>query len=690
MNTRKIKWTGMAIFAISFCVFVLIHEHLAYREAQQRIDEHANIISDALWNYNSQGASEYLTLACKSQNYEYLVVSDIDGKVFQKVVQEKHRWLERLLMSIHLIPRVPLTASVFHQGTAIGRIEAVWRPDTIYPQINVLLLLAMMYLIFHLYVRLLQSNKGLEDRVRERTRDLVKSERRFRNLFNSISDLVYTQDLDGRFTSINPAMQNWFGYDQKEIIGRPASDFMRPALRTSFQSEYLKSLKANGVYEGTTLYFGKNGRKRYLEYRSSLAQPEDGEPFISGIGRDVTERISSRKKIKNLQNEIVHTRKMEAIGTLTGGIAHDFNNILGIIIGNTELSLDDVPEWNPAHANLLEIKAAGMRAKDIVRQLLSFTRKEGERLKAIDIVPVIEDTLHFLRSSIPTTVDIRKNIRAAEGMILADPVQINQVMMNLCINASHAMEQTGGILEIDVENITLDELAADRFENIKAGDYIRVSVSDSGPGIPAGIIDRVFDPYFTTKEVGKGSGMGLAVVQGIVNHHGGAISVHSKFGHGCTFRLLFPLTTEAPGVEAKPSSELPTGRERILFVDDEESIVRTTRQMLTRLGYHVETALTPQEAMDRFAAAPSDFDMVITDMTMPNMTGGTLAGKILEIRKDIPIIICTGYSTLIDKEKAREMGIGAFLMKPIDIREISQIIRKVIDDTKNMNSNPSR
>ena len=411
---------------------------------------------------------------------------------------------------------------------------------------------------------------------------------------------------------------------------------------------------------------------RYYSVTNSPIPHTDGTVSNLTIFHDITE-------IKTMEENLRQSQKMESIGTLTGGVAHDFNNILGIIVGNTELALDDVPEWNPAHSNLEEIKTASLRASKIVKQLLSFSRKTDQKLQPIEIAFVIKDALKFMRSTIPTTIDIQQDIQVTDETILADPTQINQVMMNLCINASQAMEQTGGNLTVNMEKVILDDNSAKDYPDLRNGEYVKVTVSDTGAGIDPEIIERIFDPYFTTKEVGKGSGMGLSVVLGIINNHNGAISVDSKPGKGTTFSILFPVAAEKPEIEKDTTEELPLGSETVLFVDDEESIVKVVPRMLERLGYQVKIALTPQDALAQFSADPKHFDLVITDMTMPQMTGVILSEKIMGIRPDIPVIICTGHSDMIDEERAKQLGIAAYVMKPIIMTEIAKTIRKVLD-----------
>ena len=344
--------------------------------------------------------------------------------------------------------------------------------------------------------------------------------------------------------------------------------------------------------------------------------------------------------------------------------------------------MDDVPEWNPAYFNLEEIKTAGLRAKDIVRQLLSFAHKTDQKREPIKLIPVIRDSLKFLRATLPTSIAFRQNTQASADTVLADPTQIHQIMLNLYTNAAHAMEETGGTLEIVIQNLVLDDDSADIYPNLSPGKYIEVALSDTGQGMSSEVKARIFDPYFTTKEIGKGSGMGLSVVHGILQSHQGAISVDSEPGKGSTFRILFPVIEEETVIESKSVEEFPTGNERILFIDDEKSIVTMARQILERLGYQVETKQNPVDALESFHSKPERFDLVITDMTMPYMTGDKLVTQILNIRSDIPTILCTGFSEKISEKKAQELGIKAFVLKPLVKRDFAVTVRKVLDENR--------
>jgi CheY-like chemotaxis protein len=337
-----------------------------------------------------------------------------------------------------------------------------------------------------------------------------------------------------------------------------------------------------------------------------------------------------------------------------------------------------VPEWNPARLNLEEVRTASLRAKDVVRQLLSFARKTGPERKPININSVITGALKLLRSSIPTSIEIRSNITKESQVILADPTQINQVMINLCTNAAQAVEDEDGVIEVILEKVALEESTA-QYYGLSPGLYARLTVNDTGHGIDPEIQDRIFDPYFTTREVGKGSGMGLAVVHGIVMNHDGTILVDSSIGKGATFKVFFPIVETEPLPEITTDEDLPTGKERIIFIDDEESILRMGRQRLERLGYMVESTTSPIEALALFRSQPDQFDLVITDLTMPKMTGDKLVKEILNIRPDIPVILCTGFSEKLDEEKAREIGAADYLEKPLDKRDFAFKVRKVLE-----------
>jgi PAS domain S-box-containing protein len=378
-----------------------------------------------------------------------------------------------------------------------------------------------------------------------------------------------------------------------------------------------------------------------------------------------------------VEEQLRQSQKMEAVGTLAGGIAHDFNNMLAAIIGNAELAMDDVPEEMTARHNLDQIFKAGMRARGLVRQILTFSRKAEHERKPIALAPLVNETFKLLRASLPTTIEMRLNIDTVSDVVLADPVQIQQVLMNLCTNAGDAMRDTGGRLEVSLADTVLGGPLPE--EGMQPGTYVTLTVSDTGHGMDEDVKSRIFEPFFTTKERGQGTGMGLAVVYGIVQSHQGVITVMSQPEQGATFTVYLPRHTSGEKADEPTSRPVPKGRERILFVDDEEMLVEMAEGMLGHLGYRVTGTTDSMSALQTFAQDPGAFDLVLTDHTMPQMTGAVLAQKLKEIRPDIPVILCTGYSETISKEKAESMGIDGFVMKPLSRNELGEVVRRVLD-----------
>jgi CheY-like chemotaxis protein len=331
------------------------------------------------------------------------------------------------------------------------------------------------------------------------------------------------------------------------------------------------------------------------------------------------------------------------------------------------------------HYNIDQVLKAGHRAKDLVKQILAFSRKSEQDKNIILLTPIVEEALKLLRASLPTTIEIRQNIKPDLNAIFADPTQIHQVMMNLCTNSAHAMGDTGGILNVELQNVDLNLKKAVQYPELPPGPYVQLSISDTGHGMDSATMDRIFDPYFTTKEQDKGTGMGLAVVHGIIKGHGGGIHVQSETGKGTRFDILFPVMGKHMESETEELKALPTGNERILFIDDEDTLIDLGESMLKKLGYGVETRTRPYEALEIFGKSPDKFDLVISDMTMPGMTGDILAAELMKIRPDIPVVVCTGYSERMDEQRARDLGIKGLIMKPFTIRGLSKTVRDTLD-----------
>ena len=421
--------------------------------------------------------------------------------------------------------------------------------------------------------------------------------------------------------------------------------------------------------------------QHYKEKLEKLVEDRTDELLKSNemLKQEIIEREKASIENQKLEASLKRAQKMEAIGNLAGGIAHEFNNVLSIIMGNAELAIDYVPDSNPAKESLKEICTASLRAKEVVRQILSFARKTMTSMKPLEINAIVEESIKLVRASIPTMIEIRVSIPSEPKMVLGNPTEIQQILINLCTNSAHSMKQQGGFLRVGLSKVSLDESTAAYYEDILPGEYVKLSVEDTGEGIAPGVLEKVFEPYFTTKEFGAGSGMGLAVVHGLVKKCKGAIDIRSTVGEGTTVEVLFPeIYREAPK-ESANEHELPTGGEKILLVDDDESIVRMVRQMLERLGYSVLDMTDSLAALERFRSNPDEFDLVISDMAMPGMAGDQLAMQMLRAKKDIPILLCTGYSDTIDEKRAKQLGIKGFAMKPLNKERLAKAVRAALD-----------
>jgi signal transduction histidine kinase/ActR/RegA family two-component response regulator len=406
---------------------------------------------------------------------------------------------------------------------------------------------------------------------------------------------------------------------------------------------------------------------------SSVRQHERTEELQKAYEK-LKEEIAKRERA---EAQLRQAQKMEALGTMSGGIAHDFNNILAAIIGFTELVADHVPKESREAHHLKRVMESSLRGRNLVRQMLTYSRKAEQEKKSLSLGSIVKETVKLIRATTPTTITITVNASGESGLILADPTQMQQVLVNLCTNAAYAMREKGGTLDIDLNGFSVSPSNGNA-DGIEPGHYMRLTVRDTGAGMPPDIMDRIFDPFFTTKGLGEGSGLGLSVVHGIVKQHNGYITVESEPGRGSTFTVYIPQIAGELETDAVSDDEIPTGAERILFIDDEKALVEVGEDILAELGYDVTSRMNGKEALTLFKADPSRFDLVITDQTMPEMTGVELAKELLTLRADMPIIMCTGFSYVVDADKAKAAGIRAFAMKPLTKREIARTIRKVL------------
>jgi len=526
--------------------------------------------------------------------------------------------------------------------------------------------------------------KGAVQDISERKKakeELRKSEERYREYFEGDISGTFISSPEGKLIACNQEYLKIFGFNSIQHA-------LDTTVNTMFEGYndrviYLNRLKTEKRVTGYEHILKKlDGTPiQLLENASGVFDKEGNLTHIRGFLLDVT-------KQKKLETQLIQAQKMESIGTLAGGIAHDFNNILFPIMGYTEMLLEDVPQDSPNRDHLNRIYSSALRAKDLIKQILTFSRQEKCELKLIKIQPIIKETLKLIRSTLPTTIEIKQDIDIDCGVIKADPTQILQIIMNLSSNACHAMEGTGGELKIDLKEIQLglnDILMPD----MPPGVYVCLTIADTGKGMNKQLTRKIFDPFFTTKKRDKGTGMGLSVVHGIVTGMGGAIHVYSEPGKGTKFNIYFP--SENRFIEEQTSQDKRSkqdkrtkqvGTEHILIVDDEEEITIMEKQMLERLGYQVTSRTSSLEALETFRENPGKFDLVITDMAMPNMSGDRLASELTWIRSDIPVLLCSGFIDKMSKEKAASFGIKGVLLKPIVLKDIAGKVRELLGENK--------
>jgi PAS domain S-box-containing protein len=494
---------------------------------------------------------------------------------------------------------------------------------------------------------------------------LRESEEKYRSMMESMKDPIYICSPDFRVEYMNTAMIRRTGRDATgENCFKALHDLDEKCPRC------MHDKAQQGEYFESEIVSPKDNHSYHVS--NSPIIHGDGSISKMTVYRDTT-------GLKKLETQLQQAQKMEAIGTLAGGIAHDFNNILGGIIGYAELAKMKAPEGSKVITYLDKLIKSSNRAAALIKQILTISRQHKQEQRPVQVRYIVNEALELLRATLPTTIEIRKDLVKDTGIVNADPTQMHQVIMNLGTNAGQAMQEDGGVLEVSLANVESEDLSAEKHLDLDAGSYLRLTVSDTGYGMTSEIMERIFDPYFTTKDIGEGTGLGLSVAQGIIKAHGGTITVYSEMGKGTTFHVYLPLILEEEREEKKSEGPLPTGNERILFIDDERALIEIGGQMLERLGYEVVTKRNSVQALELFRAEPDRFDLVITDMTMPDMTGDKLAQELMKIRPQIPIILCTGHSILVSEEKAKEIGIKAFVMKPLVMRNLAETVRKVLD-----------
>jgi PAS domain S-box-containing protein len=652
---------------------------------------------------NSSTGSIRLSHNNNTLAFHFRTISFLDEtaiRVKSKLEGFEKKWSDEHYLTNQMIRYTSLPPGAYRFRLKAGNALGVWSTVVTSPQIIIpkpfqrtwwfylLISLSAGFILYGIFRFFSEKRHAetLEKEVEKRTQQLHTVEKQYRNLFEESKDVVFMSTPDGALININPAGLELFGFQSKEealAISSVKDLYYNAAHRHAFKEE----IERKGfVKDYEIVYKRKDNEPIIAQVTATLVRDKAGKiAAYRGIVRDITDK-------KRLEQQLAQAQKMEAIGTLAGGIAHDFNNILGIILGYSELMLDEIPEENQLHLQALQIRTASERAAALVKQILAFSRQSKQERNPLKISLILKEALKLLRSTLPSLIEIRQDIRADSDIVLSDVTQVHQIIMNLGANAAHAMREKGGILQVTLDNVMIesagasnpDEKTSNLYKNLKPGPYLRLIVSDTGHGIPPDVAKRIFDPFFTTKDPGEGTGMGLAVVHGIVKSHGGDISVYSEQEKGTSFHVYLPQMQGKAGTETKPKrgKKMPGGSERILLVDDEAALTQMGKQMLENLGYNVVTEASGVEALEHFRSRPDGFHLVISDVTMPRMSGIQLAKEIKHINPDIPIILCSGYSSAITIEQIKAFGISDFIMKPIVKSELARKVRYVLDKKK--------
>jgi len=532
--------------------------------------------------------------------------------------------------------------------------------------------------------RLKVLNEELEQRVTATATELSVSEARFRNLVENFFDWVWEMDKNGVYAYASPSVQQILGYLPSDIEGCSHRDFTYEKDNAGYMNFFHDCILTERPFKSQLISVRhKNGFPVFLEVSGAPFFTSDGEfSGYRGVSRDVSQRLDMEKSNLELKEHLHQAQKMEAIGNLAGGIAHDFNNILSAILGYAEIAKWQLPKDREASKSVEQIITAGKRATELVKQILTFSRKGDEEKKPLRVDLVVKEALKLLRSSLPTTIDIQTSIDSESGLVLADPTNIHQIVVNLCTNASHAIGNSQGLLQVNVSRVDVHGEQILDVPQVQAGSFILLTVSDSGTGMDTETAARIFEPYFTTKKQEEGTGLGLAVIHAIVEGSHGFIRVESHPGEGTSFQIYLPNVQQSETLLAEPVAEkelLPVGNEQILIIDDEENLTEIVNIHLSKLGYRVTTRTKSSEALALFLADVDFFDLVITDQTMPEVTGAELTQAMLSVQPHLPIILYTGYSSTLSKEDAYGIGVKSFMEKPVSMKLLARTVRHLLD-----------
>ena len=656
----------------------------------------ARVIASSLWTFEKSSPAAYLTLAVEANGYDEIVVLDDYDIVFLKIKGAMPKGLERFLRSVHLIPVLRLESAVVYEGRVIGRIIADWPCRTIYTYAYIMLCMVLLLTGIGLLFKLIDANRFLEERVDKRTAELQgevserqRAEEELRSYTQRLAmHVMHTPlgviewDLEFRVIEWNKSAERIFEYTRDEVLGRNAYDLIVPSHEREFiRDVWADLLSRTGGIRSVNTNKTKNGHIRVCEwYNTILTHPDGSIMGVASLVQDVTERKQAEKEKQRLEAQLLQAQKMEAVGELAGGIAHDFNNLLQGISGYTQLLLLECEQKKEDCSRLHGIQRASSRAADLIRQLLTFSRKIESDLRPLNLNHAIEQMKEMLERTIPKMIAFEYSLDPGLRDIEGDPIQIDQIIMNLSINAMHAMPEGGKII-IETSNEQLDQTYCRSHFDSKEGPYVVLSVSDNGAGMDKETLGRIYEPFFTTKEVGRGTGLGLSIVYGIVKGHHAHIRCYSEPGKGTRFQVYFPASFSE--IEDRKENtivdDLPQGTEAILLIDDDEAVRDIGFQMLSNTGYTVITAVDGEEGVKLYKDRPANIDLVVLDLNMPGMGGYKCMQALKAIDPGIKILIASGYTPSGDMQEALADGARGYIVKPFQFIDFMRKVRLALD-----------
>jgi len=667
--------TAIGMFDISYFDHLFAELKIGRQSTIELRDKEFNLI--ACWPKNSESGCE-LGSQTLSQHTSDLIARDTVSATYKAI--EPYNNIEQMI-SLSKTDRYPFFVIA---SNATNEYLRSWRNEA-----GIALIVAIVFTLTTILSSKLLFKSRETELLHVESKRLAEEKARLEGVIKGTLAGTWEWNVQTGETIFNERWAEIIGYTLQELAPASIETWIKNIHPDDFNSS--KEILQR-YFSGETDYYDCEFRMRHkdghwvwiLDRGKVISWSDDGKPqWMFGTHIDITSRKLAEEAREKLQSQLNQIQKMESIGNLAGGIAHDFNNILFPIMGISEMLIEDLPMGTPEWENVQEILKAGKRGSDLVKQILAFSRQSEHKMIPTLIQNVLKEVIKLSRATIPTNIEIYQDIQQDCGMVMADPSQIHQIGMNIITNAFHAIGESCGKISVQLKQTLLEtpELLG---VNLSPGFYAVLSISDTGHGMSEDLIGKIFDPYFTTKEHGKGTGLGLAVVYGIVKEHKGKIKVYSKIGEGTTFDIYLPLMEKFDSSESLTETEgCQGGNERILLVDDEESVARLEAQILTRLGYNVTFHITSHNALEAWKGDPNGFDLIITDMAMPEMTGDQLAIEILSIKPDTPIIICTGFSERINSEQAENIGVKGFLMKPVMKSDMAKMIRKVLDEAQN-------